>query len=133
MKRRSTASKEEVLAVLKAEETAMSHDMLQSKLSVSMDRATIYRILNRFCEDGQVHKFVGDDGKQYFALCINCGDETEHHHHNHFHFKCLECGKVECLRDEVEVSLPKGYVTRSFNGFISGVCAGCSSLKKGEE
>ncbi len=126
MKRRKTQSKEEILNLLEGANTALNHEMIKSKLNSMMDRATIYRVLNSFCEDGIVHRIVGDDGKQYFALCINCGADKNEHRHNHFHFRCTKCGTVECLKSEVDVSLPKGYTSESFNGFMSGLCNECS-------
>ena len=123
VKRRKTPSAEEILAALKSSDSALSHEMIQSELTSNIDRTTIYRVLNRFCEDGLVHRIVGDDGKQYFALCVNC---EERHRHNHFHFRCVECGTVECLNNEVEVSLPTGYILEGFNGLISGRCRRCS-------
>ncbi len=126
MKRRTTATQTEILTLLEAANTALSHEMVQSELGANMDRATIYRVLNRFCEDGRVHRIVGDDGKQYFALCLNCGELRESHTHNHFHFRCLECGKVECLKHDIKVPLPDGYTSERFNGFISGRCKNCS-------
>lgn len=126
MKRRNTESKAEILAALKSAKSALSHEMIQTEVSGAMDRATIYRVLNRFCDDGQVHRIVGDDGKQYFALCLNCMEKGSGHSHNHFHFRCLNCGKVECLENEIIVPLPEGYISESFNGFISGRCSSCS-------
>ncbi|MBQ4822280.1 transcriptional repressor [Aquimarina sp. MMG016] len=126
MKRRTTQSKTEILNILKSAESALSHDMLQARLVSNIDRATIYRILNRFCEDGWVHKIVGDDGKRYFALCLNYGNGIEKRDHNHFHFRCLDCGKLECINNEIDVPLPSGYVSKSFNGIISGYCKNCS-------
>lgn len=123
MKRRHTTSQQEILTALKSAPSALSHDMLQTEITSTMDRATIYRILNRFCDDGIVHRIIGDDGKQYFALCLNC--EKENHKHRHFHFRCKTCGTVECLAGEVTVSLPKGYIAKNFNGFISGYCGKC--------
>ncbi|PWL39703.1 transcriptional regulator [Flagellimonas aquimarina] len=124
MKRRQTHSTQEILELLKAENQAMNHEMIQSKLDSQVNRATIYRVLNRFCEDGIVHKIVGDDGKQYFAFCLNCTQKT--HNHNHFHFRCTQCGKVECLEKEASISLPEGYVLENFNGLISGTCNDCT-------
>lgn len=95
------------------------------ELGEAVDRATIYRVLNSFCEDGIVHKILGDDGKYYFAVCVNCSEKK--HKHNHFHFRCLSCGKIECLTNEMEVKLPEGYQSVNFNGFISGYCANCSN------
>lgn len=126
MKRRKTQSKTEILAVLKSSGNAMSHEMIRDNVSSNIDRATIYRVLNRFCEDGNVHKIVGDDGKQYFALCSNCGEKKQIHSHNHIHFRCLRCGKVECLESEISVPLPEGYVAKVHNLIISGFCKACS-------
>ncbi|MEN7551654.1 transcriptional repressor [Rapidithrix thailandica] len=126
MKRRNTQSKQEILNVLKESGKALSHDMIQSEIPSKTDRATIYRVLNRFCDDGITHRIVGDDGKQYFALCLDCSQKK--HKHNHFHFRCIECGKVECLENEITVPLPEGYVSQSFNGLISGLCKDCSKL-----
>ena len=126
MKRRKTQSKTEILEVLKASGNALSHDMIQASIGSDIDRATIYRVLNRFCEDGKVHKIVGDDGKQYFAICSNCGDKKQLHSHNHIHFRCLQCGKVECLDRDLSVPLPEGYVAKVHNLVTSGFCNECS-------
>jgi len=124
MKRRNTQSKSDILEVLRTKNTAMSHDMILHDLSSPIDRTTIYRVLNQFLSDGIVHKIVGDDGKQYFALCHSCNDHK--HHHNHFHFRCSVCGKVDCLNDEINIVLPAGYITEHFNGSISGKCNKCT-------
>lgn len=126
MQRRSTGPQTKILNILKSSNTALSHEMLQRELSSNIDRATIYRVLNRFCEDGKVHKIVGDDGKQYFAYCIDCHGRKYEHTHHHFHFRCTVCGKVECLKNEVNVLLPEGYISENFNGMIAGCCNSCS-------
>ncbi len=126
MKRRRTQSQAKILNILKSSGSALSHEMLQSELEAEMDRATIYRVLNRFYDDGLVHKVVGDDGIQYFAYCAGCDKPNNKHNHNHFHFKCLKCGNVECLQDKIQIPLPKGYVLKDFNGLISGYCNRCS-------
>ena len=123
MKRRSTHSKLEIEAVLKNSNAAMNHEMIKDAITFDINRATIYRILNRFCEDGKVHKIIADDGKQYFAWCSSC--TIDNHKHDHFHFRCLTCGTVECLNDEVKVQLPKGYVFTHFSGVITGNCIKC--------
>jgi Fur family ferric uptake transcriptional regulator len=123
MKRRNTKSTSEVLSILNDANAALSHEMIQEQLTEKIDRATIYRILSRFLEDGVVHEIIADDGKKYFALCEDC--EVNQHHHNHFHFRCLSCGSVECLDEAVNVNLPKGYKSVSFNGLVSGYCLKC--------
>ncbi|MGV3588421.1 MAG: Fur family transcriptional regulator [Adhaeribacter sp.] len=124
MNSRNTKAKTVILQLLKESKQALSHDALQAALASSADRATIYRVLNRFCAEGIIHRTVGDDGKQYFALCVDC--QEKHHRHNHFHFRCFTCGKVECLPNQIEVNLPKGYRAENFTGFISGYCAACA-------
>lgn len=122
MKRRNTKSKEQVLQIFRQENTALSHDMIQAKLE-SVERATIYRILNRFHEDGVLHKVTGEDNKQYFALCKNC--EHGQHKHHHLHFQCLSCKTVECLENEITFSIPQGYQFQDFQALMTGTCSRC--------
>lgn len=124
MKRRNTVSKEAVLAVLKHSRKALSQDAIVKKMDVSADRATVYRILNRFCEDEIVHKMVADDGKQYFAICIKCDKRAVPD--NHFHFRCTQCDSVECLPVEVGFSVPKKYKVHRTNCVLIGVCRDCA-------
>jgi Fur family ferric uptake transcriptional regulator len=124
MTKRNTKAKQLILDSLRNTKSAVSQEILQKELGEEVDRATIYRVLNSFCDDGIVHKILSDDGKYYFAFCVNCAGKQ--HKHNHFHFRCLECGKIECLPNEMDVKLPQGYQSVNFNGFISGYCANCS-------
>ncbi|ALI99347.1 Fur family transcriptional regulator [Rufibacter tibetensis] len=125
MKRRTTPAQQEILGMLQTSDSALSQDMIEQKMKGEADRVTIYRVLNRFCEDGLAHRIVSDDGKAYFALCRGC--QQNHHTHDHFHFRCLNCQKVECLAEKVQVSLPQGYRATNVNAWVSGYCAGCSA------
>ena len=69
MKRRNTPTKQAVLDLFDSRETALNQEQIELQLQEKMDRAPIYRILNNFCEDGVMHKVVGDDGINYFAMC----------------------------------------------------------------
>lgn len=124
MKRRTTPSKEAVLSVLTRTGKAMSQDAIERKIDVDMDRATIYRILNRYCDDGLVHKIVADDGKQYFAVCLKC--DKKKLPDNHFHFRCTNCQTIECLPALVQFSVPKGYQVEKLNCVLVGVCKECA-------
>ena len=123
IKRRNTESKEAVLAVLTNSKKAMSQDAIVGKLEVEVDRATIYRILNRFCEDGILHRIVADDGKQYFAICVKCDQQTIPD--NHFHFRCIKCETIECMPLEVQFSVPRKYKVERMNCVLIGVCKDC--------
>lgn len=126
MNRRNTASKELIINLLKDSGSALSQDRIEAEVKGTMDRVTIYRVLNRFCEDGIAHKMLGDDGKYYFKLCTGCGEK---HDHNHFHFRCTACQKVECLQQKVVVSLPEGYVPQLLSGWVSGLCKNCAETE----
>lgn len=124
MNRRNTPAKKIVLDILTAAESALSQDRIEAEVKGEMDRVTIYRVLNRFCEDGITHKILADDGKYYFALCHGCNGEK--HNHNHFHFRCLTCDKIECLDETVAVHLPQGYRMQNVAGWVAGYCAVCA-------
>jgi len=124
MIRRSTPTKEAVISVLYASGRAMSQDAIEQKIEIEIDRATVYRVLNQFCEDGVVHKIVADNGKQYFAVCKKC-DQRELPE-NHFHFRCLKCQTIECLPVMVNFSLPESYTVDKVNCVLVGTCAKCA-------
>ena len=124
MNRRNTPSKKSILELLQKADSALSQDMIETEVKGEMDRVTIYRVLNRFCEDGIAHKILADDGKYYFALCSRC--DGEKHNHNHFHFRCVICDKVECLDEKVAVRLPEGYRMEDVSGWVTGRCAACA-------
>lgn len=93
-----------------------------------MDRVTIYRILNRFVEDGLAHRIVADDGRQYFASCkADC--IHDHVAHGHLHFRCVVCDQVECVSGEVDYRVPAGYQVNNSNIILSGSCRTCSEKK----
>ncbi|MDF2932383.1 MAG: transcriptional repressor [Chryseobacterium sp.] len=124
MKRRSTPTKEAVLTLLTNTGKAMSQDAIEKKIQLNIDRATIYRVLNRFCEDGILHRIVAEDGKQYFAVCIRCDEKKLADHH--FHFRCTACQTIECLPVPVQFSLPQGYHVESVNCILTGICKDCA-------
>jgi Fur family ferric uptake transcriptional regulator len=120
-----------VFRLLEASQSALSQDILEEKIKGKMDRVTIYRVLNRFCEDGIAHKIISDEGKYYYALCRSC-KKTEQHAHDHIHFRCLNCQKVECLPNTVRPRLPDGYESLYSNYWISGYCNTCAKKKKSD-
>ncbi|MEO9891134.1 transcriptional repressor [Aurantibacter sp.] len=123
MKRRNTVTKEAVLSVIISSGKAMSQAAIEKKIGVDINRATIYRVLNRYCEDGILHKIVADDGRQYFAVCVKCDSDENPSHH--FHFRCKICETIECLPVPVNFSLTKDYKVEGVNCVLTGVCKDC--------
>lgn len=123
-KRRNTATKDAVLSVLHASGKAMSQNSIEKQIGVDINRATIYRVLNRYCEDGVLHRIIADDGKQYFALCNKCDEHEKPLHH--FHFRCTHCESIECLPVPVQFSLPQEYLVETVNCVLTGRCKDCA-------
>lgn len=124
MNRRNTPTKEAVLNLLINSRKALSQDAIERQLDIDINRATIYRVLNRFCEDDIVHRIVAEDGKQYFAICNKC--EKPEVIQYHFHFRCLSCDTIECLRVPVKYAVPNGYEVQNANCVLTGTCNDCS-------
>ena len=117
------------MSILEKSGTALCHEDIEKQVSEKMDRVTIYRILQGFCDNGQVHKIINENGKTYYALCHDC--TAENHHDNHPHFQCIVCRTIRCIEVPiVEQPLPKGYDVLSSTAFISGYCQKCSKLLK---
>lgn len=50
-------------------------------------KSTVYRLINRLCEEGEVKRF--EEGKRFFYQLA--GGEDCHHH---LHLKCTGCGRL---------------------------------------
>ncbi|MEM6772277.1 MAG: transcriptional repressor, partial [Bacteroidota bacterium] len=118
MKRRNTPTKRAVLALLTESGTAMCRDTIEERITVKINRATIYRILNQFCEDEILCRIVAENGKQYFA--IRNMEKSLDADDIHFHFRCLKCQQVECLPMPAAMPTPQGYVLKEANCVLSG-------------
>ena len=121
---RNTDAKTQIQNLVAHSRVALSHSEIQKQLDGLCDRVTVYRVLERLIETGQIHKIVNMDGVLRFAGCHNCADG---HHHNHVHFSCEKCKMVTCLEGvEPSYTLPKNYVVRESNFIMSGYCPECS-------
>jgi Fe2+ or Zn2+ uptake regulation protein len=127
MQKRNTNTKQMVMNVLFGSSSALSHEDIERQLSKKMNRVSIYRILQRFCDEGKVHKIFGENGKTYYALCNSCS--SEQHNDNHLHFRCTKCETISCLDEPiVPPTLPQGYSISGITYFISGHCPNCQIL-----
>ena len=126
-KRRNTRTKQLVDSVLENADSALCHEEIERRLPEKMDRVTIYRILQGFCDEGKVHKIIDRDGKTCYALCHNC--TAKNHHDDHPHFHCITCNRITCIQKPVtRQELPTGYNAVTADLFISGYCQKCNAL-----
>jgi Fe2+ or Zn2+ uptake regulation protein len=112
------------MTILSDSSSALCYEDFENRLPEKMDKATVYRILQGFCEDGKVHKITGENGKTYYALCHHC--KSGNHDDNHLHFRCIKCKTVMCIdKAPVIPSLPAGYKMMDIHCLISGHCPDC--------
>ena len=125
---RNTACRGEVLAYFLEKDFAISHSDLESRLSDSFDRVTLYRTLKTFLDAGLIHQVLDNEGGTKYALCKNhCTDHR--HQDNHVHFKCLRCGTTSCLDNTSipTINLPEGYQNTEMHLLIQGLCRLCTA------
>ena len=98
------------------------------KNSPSISRATVYRVLNQFSDNGRVLRFGVYGG----------ADHYDHNTHRHYHVQCTRCGRVS------DVDMPymngleetaqrgSGYSVTGYTIEFSGVCPECIAAQNEE-
>ena len=122
---RVTSGRIQVLAILLAEQRAVTHHEIEKRLpgKPRLNRVTLYRILEWLNDKCFVHKVVGDDRIWHFRA------NSQAAHHQHAHFECMRCTRVVCLDDmkaEYGSLLPAGYQSREIELRVKGLCAECA-------
>lgn len=150
---RATDARIKVLAVLLDTRCALSHQEVQDALQ-SMDRVTLYRVLDCLTDAGLTHKIASDDrvfrystGGEHPAPHTATGSPgAQGIQHQHGHFKCTRCARVFCLDDEhggqgtgpappslkeqlqatLQATLGRGFQSHDIELTIKGWCADCA-------
>jgi Fe2+ or Zn2+ uptake regulation protein len=97
-----------------------------AKLKKRFDRCglpSVYRNLESLVSCGVLTRIQLFDRKKHYGLCSAL--HGDHHHH---HITCIECGKVDAIKDCAMKGLRKinGYRIVSHFVQVNGVCTGCS-------
>lgn len=123
---RNTVARQRILDIIRSNNVAISHAMLQEKMEGSCDRVTIYRVLERLVKEDLIHRIVNINGVVNYAACKIC-EHTEKHEHQHIHFSCVNCGTVNCITEKpISIELPKNYLPTEYQLTIAGYCPACS-------
>jgi len=88
------------------------------------DKVTIYRILEKLCKAGLVHRAYVQKRAWNYELAHHCGEKQCHPH-----FTCNNCGKTFCMTDStvpLVENLKKGFVVQRQQVKIEGLCPACS-------
>lgn len=122
MKRRNTPQKELIINLFRDRQAGICQDEVESMMEGMMNKVTIYRILNRFCEDGIMHKITDGCGKAFFVLQQNTTSCTKTSHH---HFHCVRCNQMVCIANRIELDLEEDFTILQTNCLITGICPKC--------
>ena len=94
-------------------------------MSKSAGKSTVYRLLAKLCEDGEIRRLPreGERGSYYQAI----PDETCL---GHLHLKCSRCGKLVHLEDEESrrifaMALENGFIIDTKLTMLYGICGDC--------
>ena len=96
---------------------------------ISVNRSTVYRILNKLIDSNNIRSFTIHTGSTYFEPIHKCS--TPHHH-----FFCSDCESVFCLSstlvDTESLNLKKLLPSNTFkvhhhNFNLVGTCGECLS------
>ena len=131
---RLTAPRQEVLSLLMNSSRALSHGEIEAALAAhakdcaqapSVDRVTLYRVLDWLTAQHLAHKIADADRVTRFSVTPDGHDEA------HAHFKCVSCGNMLCLTDvpPLKIPVPAGFASNEIEVTVRGVCATCNQPK----
>ena len=114
-----------VLATLLGAPRALTHHEVETRVrrSLTVDRVTVYRVLEWLVVNGLAHRIAGDDRTWRFNAAAGG------HAQAHAHFECNGCRRVICLEDVAtprRVPVPLGYRSQHVEVTVKGFCAACS-------
>lgn len=99
---------------------------LEISLGFSMDKASIFRVLELFSGKDIIH--VIEDGSRSLKYEL-CHSGTHHTiADQHVHFYCERCKETYCFEDVSVplVNIPEGFSPHAINYMIKGICPKCS-------
>lgn len=99
---------------------------LEAMLEFSMDKASIFRVLELFSKKDIVHVIEDGSRSQKYELCH--GSSNHSIYDQHVHFYCENCKELYCFEtiNVPLVSLPDGFCPHSINYMIKGTCSKCN-------
>ena len=99
---------------------------METMLGFSMDKASIFRVLELFADKNVVH--VIEDGSRSIKYEL-CHSETVHSiADQHAHFYCERCKTTFCLEKAKIplIDIPEGFRPQAINYVIKGMCPSCA-------
>jgi len=99
---------------------------LEALLDFSMDKASIFRVLELFSEKDIVH--VIEDGSRSLKYELCQSDSNHSIYDQHVHFYCEKCKELYCFEtvNVPLIKLPNEFRPHSVNYLIKGTCSKCN-------
>lgn len=99
---------------------------LEISLGFSMDKASIFRVLELFSEKDIIHEIEDGSRSLKYELCHSGTHHTISDQHVHFY--CERCKETYCFEDVSVplVNIPEGFSPHAINYMIKGICPKCS-------
>ncbi len=119
-----TANRIVIARALAAGKVPLSLKELEYSI-LSIDKSNISRTLALFRKHRLVHDIEDGGGCVKYELCMSHAEDGDEDVHVHFY--CESCHKTFCLWDTPipEVPVPSGFVLKSVNYVLKGLCADC--------
>ena len=99
---------------------------LEALLGFTMDKASIFRVLELFSEKDVVHVIEDGSRSLKYELCHSGADHSIADQHAHFY--CERCKETYCMEAAMVpmIDIPDGFTPHSINYVIKGTCPKCS-------
>ncbi len=99
---------------------------LELLLGLTMDKASIFRVLELFAEKDVVHVIEDGSRSSKYELCHSRSSHSIYDQHVHFY--CENCNELYCFKTlSVPLTvLPDGFKPHSVNYMIKGICPKCN-------
>lgn len=123
---RKTKTVESLMKFFKKSKYPVSILELTEKFDGTMDKSTIYRIIERLEDSNIIHSFVDSDGMKRYA---NFKDEefAINDEGTHPHFVCNDCGISSCLPVKISIPTFPDYIIESAEHLLKGRCKNCTA------
>lgn len=98
---------------------------LEGAMEYSMDKASIFRVLELFTENDVVHAIEDGSRSVKYELCYS--DSTHIIADQHVHFYCERCKETYCFKTAKvpQIGIPDGFTPHAINYMIKGICPAC--------
>ncbi len=117
-----TPARLRVLEAISEVDRPLRHAELEAQLA-TINRVTLYRVLDSLVSCGLAFKLADDRGVFRFATVA-----ARRQHASHAHFRCVDCGAVFCLNTPPPPPprLPRGFRLAEVELDLRGTCVDCA-------